>query len=86
MVFGTPSTAARKTASSYNRAADPALKTLRSENTACGRQLERCTIPKDTTDLVGQGTVLEKRGGDDRPDGVSFASYAASSSLRTAAI
>jgi len=84
MVFGTPSTALRRTANSYNRAADPTSKTLRSENPACGRQLERCTIPKDTSDLVGQGAVLEKRGGDDRPDGVSFASYAAS--RRTAAI
>jgi hypothetical protein len=34
----------------------------------------------------GQGAdLLEKRGWEDRPDGVSFASYSASSSFRTAA-
>jgi hypothetical protein len=36
---------------------------------------------------LGQGAdLLEKRWWDDRPDGVSFVSYSASSSLRTAAI
>ena len=36
---------------------------------------------------AGQGAdLLEKRGWDDRPDEVGFASYSASSSLRTAAI
>jgi hypothetical protein len=37
--------------------------------------------------VFGQGAdLLEKRGWDDRPGGVSFASYSASRSLRTAAI
>ena len=52
MIFGTPSTALRSTASGFNRAADPASKTFRGQNQAAAASLRACTIPEDTTDLV----------------------------------